>query len=121
GNPGSTGHTASAEDVAMGSVPAMQAVVTAPAAAVPSLAVRHELVFVDATVPDAGKLVQGIQAGASAGKVIDVIVIQSDEDGLARITTELQQRHDVNAVHIISHGDPSGLALGNGRLDAASL
>lgn len=111
--------TASA-DAPMASVAVMQAVVTAPNAT-PASSVRHELVFVDATVPDADKLIQGIQAGASADKVIDVVMIEAGEDGLAKITGALQQRHDLDAVHIISHGDAGSLKLGSTTLDAASL
>ncbi|MDO9002609.1 MAG: DUF4347 domain-containing protein, partial [Aquabacterium sp.] len=103
------------------SIPVMQAVVAASGVQAPESSVRHELVFVDATVPDADKLIQGIQANASASKVIDVVVIQAGEDGLAVITATLQQRHDLDAVHIISHGDALGLQLGSSRLDASSL
>lgn len=108
------------DDVSAASIPVMQAVLAAPAQS-PETSVRHELVFVDASVPDADKLIQGIQASASASKVIDVVVIQAGEDGLAVITNTLQQRHDLDAVHIISHGDALGLSLGSSRLDAASL
>ncbi|WP_290661605.1 DUF4347 domain-containing protein, partial [Aquabacterium sp.] len=87
----------------------------------PETSVRHELVFIDATVPEADKLIQGILTTASTSKVIDVVVIQAGEDGLAVITAALQQRHDLDAVHIISHGDSSGLTLGTSRLDSAAL
>src|SRR3990167_5859279 len=59
-------------DASAASIPVMQAVVAAPDVPSPETSVRHELVFVDATVPDADKLIQGIQANASSSKVIDV-------------------------------------------------
>ncbi|RZI84403.1 MAG: DUF4347 domain-containing protein, partial [Rubrivivax sp.] len=102
------------------SVPVMQSVVAAPAPPAASQ-VRHELVFVDASVPEADKLIQGIQASATPDKLIDVVVIKAGEDGLAVITSTLQQRHDLDAVHIISHGDDLGLTLGSSRLDTAAL
>ncbi|MGH6649067.1 DUF4347 domain-containing protein, partial [Aquabacterium sp.] len=109
-----------AADATAASIPVMQAVVTSPSAAETS-SVRHELVFVDASVPDADQLIDGIKADATPDKLIEVVVIQAGEDGLAVITKALQQRHDLDAVHIISHGDASGLQLGATRLDSASL
>ncbi|MDI1258673.1 Ig-like domain-containing protein [Aquabacterium sp.] len=108
-------------DASAASIPLMQAVVAAPDVLVPETSVRHELVFVDAAVPEADKLIQAIQANASSSKVIEVVVIQAGEDGLAVITNALQHRQDLDAVHIISHGDALGLTLGNSRLDTASL
>ena len=108
-------------DASAASIPVMQAVVAAPDVLVPETSVRHELVFVDAAVPEADKLIQAIQANASSSKVIEVVVIQAGEDGLAVITNALQHRQDLDAVHIISHGDALGLTLGDSRLDTASL
>ncbi|RZL01887.1 MAG: DUF4347 domain-containing protein, partial [Rubrivivax sp.] len=118
--PADSARATEAADATAASIPVMQAVVTAPSTPETS-SVRHELVFVDASVPDADKLINGIKADATPDKVIEVVVIQAGEEGLAVITQVLQQRHDLDAVHIVSHGDASGLQLGATRLDSASL
>jgi hypothetical protein len=89
---------------------------TATAAAKPV-----ELVFVDASVQDAQKLVANILAQQDGSKTIEVHYLDAQHDGVEQITQVLQGRQDISALHIISHGKDGTLELGNTILDANSL
>ncbi|HET6788583.1 MAG TPA: DUF4347 domain-containing protein, partial [Aquabacterium sp.] len=80
-----------------------------------------ELVFIDASVPDLQVLVDDLRQQADQGRAIDVIIIQSEEDGLARITQELAGRQDVSAVHLLGHGDQGHMQLGLSTLNTQTL
>jgi hypothetical protein len=82
---------------------------------------RREIVFVDAAVPDAQKLIDGVLASRPAGAVIEVIQLNSGTDGLKQIGDVLSAERGVDAVHIISHGGPGQLQLGNATIGAADL
>ncbi len=84
-------------------------------------AARVELVFVDAGVPDGEQLVAFLQAQNDTGRTLEIHWIDAHEDGIAQITEILKGRQDIDALHIISHGDGAGLQLGNDRLDSAGL
>lgn len=81
----------------------------------------HEIIFIDASVPELAALQRDLAAQADAGRDIEVIVIRAQEDGLARITDTLAGRQDVAAVHLISHGDDGKVQLGQTVLDAQTL
>ena len=82
---------------------------------------RHEIVFVDAAVSDAQKLIDGVLAARGADTQIEIVQISAGADGLAQISNVLAGEHDLNAIHIISHGGPGSLRLGNGSVDAQAL
>ncbi|MEH2078868.1 MAG: DUF4347 domain-containing protein [Nostoc sp.] len=52
---------------------------------------------------------------------IEVIVVESSQDGVEQITQTLLQRRRVESVHIVSHGSPGCLYLGNTQLSLSSL
>ncbi|WP_375478733.1 DUF4347 domain-containing protein [uncultured Nostoc sp.] len=52
---------------------------------------------------------------------IEVIVLESSQDGVEQITQILLQRPRVESVHIVSHGSPGCLYLGNTQLSLSSL
>lgn len=81
----------------------------------------REIVFIDASVPELEALKQDLAAQADAGRNIEVIILRSDEDGVARITDTLAGRENVAAVHLISHGSDGQVQLGNTLLDAQTL
>ncbi|MBW4546944.1 MAG: DUF4347 domain-containing protein [Symplocastrum torsivum CPER-KK1] len=68
------------------------------------------VVFVDAGVENYQQLVNGVISPA------EVFVLEAAADGIEQISQVLQQRQDVGAVHIISHGAPGCLYLGNTQL-----
>ena len=82
---------------------------------------RHEIVFVDAAVPDAARLVADLQAQRAAGRFIEIVRIDAGEDGIERIGATLAQRSDIAAVHVLAHGADGALQLGSATLDAQTL
>lgn len=80
-----------------------------------------ELVFIDASVPDADQLVALLQSQNTAGRTLEIHWLDDQSDGVSQIAEVLKGREGIDALHIISHGDAGGLQLGNSRLDGAWL
>lgn len=81
----------------------------------PSQVSTKFLVFIDAAVDDYQRLVNGVVADA------DVIVLDSQRDGVLQITEALRDRPTPAAIHIVSHGSPGALYLGNSQLNLRTL
>ena len=75
----------------------------------------QEILFIDATVMDYPTLVAGVKPG------IDVAVIDSGEDGIAQMTAALAQRRNIEAIHIVAHGAPGRVFIGQSILCAETL
>jgi hypothetical protein len=73
------------------------------------------IVFIDSAVDDYQSLVDGAIPEA------EVIVLDSTQDGVAQITEVLQGRTNIAAIHIVSHGSPGCLYLGNTQLSLDTL
>ena len=76
---------------------------------------RKEIVFIDTSVEDFETLLLGINPSAEA------ILLDSTRDGMEQIAEILGQRADIDAVHIISHGNQAELQLGTGHLTLDSM
>ncbi|GAB4236109.1 MAG: hypothetical protein Kow00121_63480 [Elainellaceae cyanobacterium] len=76
---------------------------------------NQEIIFIDTNVVDYNDLIT--QSISSA----EVILLDSDKDGVTQITDVLEQRQNVSAIHIVSHGERAGLALGSTHLNLNSL
>jgi Ca2+-binding RTX toxin-like protein/subtilisin-like proprotein convertase family protein len=74
-----------------------------------------QIAFIDANVPDRESLINGLQPG------IQVVLLDAEQDGVAQITKELKTRQDIVVVHIVSHGSPGCLYLGNAQLNLDTL
>ncbi|MDJ0779659.1 MAG: DUF4347 domain-containing protein, partial [Gammaproteobacteria bacterium] len=81
----------------------------------------HEIAFVDASVDNYEQIVDDLRANGDDSRHIEVVVLDSDKDGIEEISEFLSGRDDLNAVHIISHGDDGSLQLGNSTLNATTL
>ena len=79
-----------------------------------------EIVFIDATLPDAALLLADLQAQQAAGRPLDVVLLQKGDDGLAVIGSTLAERSGLTAIHLIGHGSDGALQLGATRLDATT-
>jgi len=113
---GALGSMALHDDASPGSTSARSSVST------PASPTSHaEIVFVDATLPDAASLVADLQAQRSAGRPIEVVIIAAGSDGLTTISDTLAARRDINQVHVLAHGSDGQMQLGTARLDAATL
>ncbi|MGC9525525.1 MAG: DUF4347 domain-containing protein, partial [Limnospira sp.] len=76
---------------------------------------REELVVVDTGIEDSSILFRGVLPGVKA------IALPADQDGIRQITRVLQEHPDLDTLHIISHGFPGGLTLGNTQLNLDTL
>ncbi|WP_169216585.1 FG-GAP-like repeat-containing protein [Brasilonema sp. UFV-L1] len=80
-----------------------------------SLVKSQEIVFIDKNLEDYHLLVNGVTPG------IEVIVLDGQADGVAQITTALQARPQMSSIHIVAHGTPGCLYLGNSQLSLDTL
>lgn len=82
---------------------------------VQSMPNARSVVFIDANVPDLAVL------EAAIADTSDIVVLDPAKDGLAQMAAYLADRHDLDAIHIISHGEPGKLHLGSSTYDAGTL
>ncbi|MEG4855446.1 DUF4347 domain-containing protein [Microcoleus sp. B5-D4] len=73
------------------------------------------IVFIDAGVENAELLIEGVLP------TTEVFVLDGTADGIEQISLVLQHRQNIDAVHIISHGSPGCLYLGNSQLSLDTL
>jgi hypothetical protein len=73
------------------------------------------LAFIDSSLTD----YQSLMAGTLPG--VEAILLQADKDGIEQITEVLGNRPDVTTVHLVSHGAPGCLYLGNSQLSLDTL
>lgn len=71
---------------------------------------NNGIVFIDPTVTDYQSLIDGVTPGN------EVVVLDSNRDGVLAIAQALQGRSNITSVHIVSHGSPGCLYLGNAQL-----
>ncbi|MEO1210135.1 MAG: DUF4347 domain-containing protein [Cyanobacteria bacterium J06638_20] len=76
----------------------------------------RSLVIIDAAVDNPHYLANGVLEG------VQVHILQAHRDGVQQITKLLQTtEHPIHQLHIISHGNPGTLYLGNSELSLATL
>ena len=73
------------------------------------------IVFIDSIVNDSQTLINSLIPDA------EVIVIEQQQDGILAITQILQERANLAAVYIVSHGSPGCVNLGNTQLSLNTL
>src|SRR5205085_1268166 len=71
-----------------------------------SAAPGQQVVFFESSVAD----YQVLQRGLSAGT--DAVVLDAGGDGLDQVAAFLRGRHDLAAVHLVSHGAPGAVLRG---------
>lgn len=76
---------------------------------------RHEIAFVDPTVPDHQELLAGMDPH------IEVVVLDGGKDGVQQMASALEGRTAIDAIHIISHGSEGALHLGTGTLNTETM
>ncbi len=79
-----------------------------------SLFPKQEIAFIDAGVSDYQSLVNGVKPG------IEIVVLDSKRDGIEQIT-EVLTKKQFATIHIVSHGSPGCLYLGNSELNLSNL
>jgi uncharacterized delta-60 repeat protein len=73
------------------------------------------LVFIDPGVADYQSLVAGVLPQTT------VVVLRPDQDGIEQISQVLASYQEVNSLHIISHGAPGRIYLGNSQVSQETL
>jgi VCBS repeat-containing protein len=73
------------------------------------------LYFIDGTVPDLQTIIDALPVSAQ------VRIIASTGDGVDQVLAALAGKHDVAALHLVSHGRPGAIVLGASVIDAATL
>jgi Domain of unknown function (DUF4347) len=73
------------------------------------------IVFIDAAVTDYQRLLDGVKSGIAA------IILDSSRDGIEQISEVLANRSNIDSIHLVSHGAPGSLQLGNTRLSIDNL
>ncbi len=82
---------------------------------------RLEVVFIDLRVDNYQQILADIQKQNGGGRAIEVVLIDSQHDGIAQIGQFLDQHRNIDAIHIISHGSDGSIQLGSTSLDTSAL
>ena len=82
---------------------------------------RHELIFVDTGTEDYRQMVDDLLGNADETRVLEVVLLDHEADGIQQITETLKNHGELDAVHIVSHGDDGQVTLGNVTLSANNL
>jgi len=83
--------------------------------------VSHELVFIDTDTPDYQQLLDDLLNSGQDNRQFEVILLDNEQSGIDQISEVLASRHDLDAVHIISHGADGVVELGNTQLEFNTL
>lgn len=75
----------------------------------------HELVVIDAAVPDKQQFYRAVKPG------VDIVEIDSSRAGLVQLKNILASYKNLAAVHIVSHAQAGSLQLGNSTISAETL
>ncbi|KAA1257571.1 Serine-aspartate repeat-containing protein D precursor [Rubripirellula obstinata] len=81
----------------------------------------RELVIVDASVENYQSLIDDLLGNEDTTREFEVVVIEADEDGIARLSEILAGQDNLDALHIISHGEDGAFRLGNTWVNEASV
>jgi hypothetical protein len=73
------------------------------------------VVFIDSSVANAETLRLGVRDG------VEAIMLSPHQDGIGQITRFLQHNPQFKTIHIVSHGAPGCLYLGNGELNLGNI
>ncbi|MGM3309110.1 DUF4347 domain-containing protein [Anabaena sp. WFMT] len=75
----------------------------------------YTIVFIDSSVSD----YQTLQTGVVDG--VETVILSPNRDGIVEITEFLQYHPQITAIHIVSHGSPGCLYLGNSQLNLDNI
>ncbi|WP_353931255.1 DUF4347 domain-containing protein [Okeanomitos corallinicola TIOX110] len=74
-----------------------------------------DLLFIDSTIENYATLLEGVLPN------IKVFILDSHQDGITQISSKLSEYSQINTIHIVSHGSPGCLYLGNRQLNLENL
>ncbi|MBU2713466.1 DUF4347 domain-containing protein, partial [Zooshikella harenae] len=73
------------------------------------------VIFIDSRVADYQSLMEGLDES------VDVVIIQEQQNGLAQMANALAEYSNLDAIHVVSHGDDGQLQLGNVTVSADNI
>ncbi|OCQ99171.1 hypothetical protein BCD67_08345 [Oscillatoriales cyanobacterium USR001] len=73
------------------------------------------IIFIDSTVADKNCLIAGIKLET------EVFILHPEADGVEQISKILRDRSEVTSIHIVCHGQPGNLQLGNINLSLDNI
>lgn len=76
---------------------------------------KQSVLFIDSGVSNHQILIDGAEPGT------EVYILEAVQDGLMQIAKTLNGRHDIDAIHIISHGEAGRLLIGSKSIALADL
>ncbi|MFK7738047.1 MAG: DUF4347 domain-containing protein, partial [Pirellulaceae bacterium] len=82
---------------------------------------QREIFFIDESVDNFDELVDDLLAINDPNRTVEIVILTSDRDGIDQITDVLGGMHDVDAIHIVSHGSAGQVQLGNSVLSNESI
>jgi len=80
---------------------------------------RHEIVFIDTAVSGYQQLLADVHSDAT--RSVEAVLIDCSRGGIDQISQALAGQHDIDAIHIVSHGADGALELGSTTLDFGSV
>ncbi len=83
--------------------------------------VRHELVIVDTSVDNFQQLVDDLMNNEDEHRNIEVVLLDADSDGVEQVSEVLSQYRDLDALHLVTHGDDAAFRLGNTWVTSENL
>ena len=83
-------------------------------------AMRRELVFVNDNVAAYEILINGIRE-SDTNRIVEIVVLDADRDGIQQVSDILAERSDLSAVHVIAHGSEGQISLGGSWLNSTTL
>lgn len=82
---------------------------------------RHELVFVDTSLEGYQQLVDDVLQQGAAERMLELVLLDADANGVEQISAVLDRADNVNAIHIVSHADEAAFRLGDEWITANNL
>ena len=76
----------------------------------------QSVVFIDTRLVDYSTLVAEIGLTGA-----DIVLIDENEDGIARMAAYLADKHDIDAIHVLGHGTSGRAQLGTATLSSDTL
>ncbi|MBD2417171.1 DUF4347 domain-containing protein [Anabaena cylindrica FACHB-243] len=73
------------------------------------------IVFIDSSVSDYQTLQTGVMEG------VEAVILSQNRDGIEEITEVLERHTQITTIHIVSHGSPGCLYLGNSQLNLDNI
>lgn len=81
----------------------------------------NELVIVDTSVDNYQQLVDDLLNNTDEDRNIQVVLLDADVNGIDQVTDILAQHSDLDALHLVTHGDDAAFRLGNAWVTAENL